>query len=111
MGAASPPETRIRRIRSRVLDLPLPAEFRPAWGRNEIQHSFHVTLIEVETVGGVVGITASEAGREAAVSVDRFVTPHHICQYAAWPESLIGVMLDAEYLGGQVSFYGTTTYS
>src|SRR5256884_3621628 len=102
MGAASRPDTRIRRIRSRVLDLPLPAEFRPAWDRNEIQHSFHVTLIEVETVGGVVGITAAEAGREAAVSVDRFVTPHLIGQDAARPESLIGVMRDAEILGSPV---------
>src|SRR5438874_5526369 len=102
MGASSRPETRITRVRSRVLNLPLPAEFRPAWGRNEIQHSFYVTLVEVETAGGVVGVTAAEAGPEAAVSIDRFVTPHLIGQDAARPESLIAVMRDAEILGSPV---------
>src|SRR2546430_16498468 len=102
MGADPRPETRITRIRSRVLDLPLPADFRPAWGRNEIQRSFYVTLVEVETAGGVVGVTAAEAGPEAAVSIGRFVTPHLIGQGAARPESLIRVMREAEILGSAV---------
>src|SRR3989475_11424458 len=102
MGAASPPETRITRIRSRVLDLPLPAEFRPAWGRNEIQHSFYVTLVEVETAAGVTGVTGAEAGPEAAISIERFVAPHLIGQDAAEPERLTGVLRDAEILGSPV---------
>src|SRR3989442_6112096 len=102
MGAASPPETRIRRVRSRVLDLPLPAEFRPAWGRNEIQRSFYVTLIEVETATGVTGVTAAEAGPEAALSIERFVSPHLIGQDAAEPERLSGILRDAEILGSPV---------
>src|SRR5438094_545610 len=102
MGASSRPETRITRVRSRVLDLPLPAEFRPAWGRNEIQRSFYVTLVQVETAGGVVGITAAEAGLESAVSIERFMTPHLLGQDAARPETLVGVLRDAEILGSPV---------
>jgi len=102
MGASSRPETRITRVRSRVLDLPLPAEFRPAWGRNEIQRSFYMTLVQVETAGGVVGITAAEAGLESAVSIERFVTPHLLGQDAARPETLVGVLRDAEILGSPV---------
>ncbi|OLB99811.1 MAG: hypothetical protein AUI15_08280 [Actinobacteria bacterium 13_2_20CM_2_66_6] len=89
-------------MRSRVLDLPLPAEFRPAWGRNEIQRSFYMTLIEVETAAGITGVTAAEAGPEAALSVERFVSPHLIGQDAAAPERLAGVLRDAEILGSPV---------
>ena len=102
MGGASRNDTRITRVRSRVLDLPLPHEFRPAWGRNEIQRSFYVTLVEIETAAGITGITAAEAGPEAAVSIDRFVAPHLIGQDAASPEALIGVLRDAEILGPPV---------
>ena len=102
MGAWSRPESRITRVRSRVLDLPLPAEFRPAWGRNEIQRSFYMTLIEVETAAGITGVTAAEAGPEAALSVERFVSPHLIGQDAAAPERLAGVLRDAEILGPPV---------
>jgi len=102
MGASSRPETRITRVHSRVLDLPLPAEFRPAWGRNEIQRSFYMTLVQVETAAGVVGTTAAEAGLESAVSIERFVTPHLLGQDAARPETLVGVLRDAEILGSPV---------
>ena len=95
-------DTRITRIRSRVVDLPLPAEFRPAWGRGEVQRSFLATIVEVETAGGITGVTAAEAGPEAAVSIDRFVTPHLIGQDAAAPERLAGVLRDAEVLGSPV---------
>ncbi len=94
--------TSITRVRSRVLDLPLPDEFRPAWGRDEVQRSFFVTLVEIETESGITGITAAEAGPEAAVSIDRFVTPHMVGQDAAAPERLIGVLRDAEILGSPV---------
>lgn len=102
MERSTPSDTRITRVRSRVLDLPLPDEFRPAWGRNQKQRSFFMTLVEVETEGGVTGVTAAEAGPEAAVSIDRFVTPHLIGQDAAAPERLIGVLRDAEILGSPV---------
>jgi D-galactarolactone cycloisomerase len=95
-------DTRITRVRSRVLDLPLPDEFKPAWGRNHVQRSFLMTLVEVETEAGITGITAAEAGPEAAVSIDRFVTPHLIGRDAAAPERLIGLFRDAEILGSPV---------
>ena len=85
-----------------MLDLPLPADFRPAWGRDEVQRSFFMTLVEVETKSGVTGVTAAEAGYEAAISIDRFVTPHLIGQDAAAPERLTGVLKDAEVLGAPV---------
>ena len=95
---------RITRVRSRVLDLPLPADFRPAWGRGEVQRSFFVTLVEIETEDGITGVTAAEAGPEAAVAIERFVTPHLVGQDAAAPERLIGVLRDAEVLGSPVYF-------
>ena len=95
-------DTRITRVRCRVLDLPLPADFHPAWGRNEIQRSFLMTLVEVETEAGLTGATAAEAGAEAAISIDRFVTPHLIGQDAAAPEQLTGILKDAEILGSPV---------
>jgi len=99
---AAKSDTRITRVRSRVVDLPLPAEFRPAWGRGEVQRSFLATIVEVETAGGVTGITAAEAGPEAAISIERFVTPHLLGQDAAAPERLAGVLRDAEVLGSPV---------
>jgi D-galactarolactone cycloisomerase len=93
---------RISRVHSRVLELPLPDEFRPAWGRDQIQRSFLVTLVEVETDAGVTGITAAEAGPEAAISIDRFVTPHLMGQDATAPERLTQVLRAAEILGSPV---------
>jgi L-alanine-DL-glutamate epimerase-like enolase superfamily enzyme len=95
-------DTTITRVRSRVLDLPLPADFHPAWGRNQVQRSFLVTVVEVETRSGITGVTAAEAGIEAAVSIDRFVAPHLIGQDASRPERLAGLLKDAEILGSPV---------
>lgn len=100
--SAAAPHAPITRVRSRVLDLPLPADFHPAWGRNEVQRSFFVTVVEVETEDGVTGVTAAEAGIEAAVSIERFVTPHLLGQDAAAPERLTAVLRDAEVLGSPV---------
>lgn len=102
MATAISTDTTITRVSSRVLDLPLPADFRPAWGRNQVQRSFLVTVVEIETRSGLTGITAAEAGIEAAVSIDRFVTPHLIGRDASRPEQLTGVLRDAEILGSPV---------
>lgn len=96
------PDTRITRVSSRVLDLPLPAEFRPAWGRGEVQKSFFMTVVEVETEGGITGVAGAEARSETAIAIDRFVTPHLIGRDAARPEQLTGILKDAEILGPPV---------
>ena len=87
---------------SRILDVPLPAPFRPSWGRGEVQNSYFMTLIEVHTSGGLVGVTAAEARSETAIAIDRFVTPHLIGRDAAAPEQLTGILKDAEILGPPV---------
>lgn len=92
----------VTRVRSRVLELPLPHDFHPAWGRGQVQRSFFATIVEVETAGGVTGVTAAEAGPEVAVAIDRFVAPHLVGQDAAAPERFIGVLRDAEVLGPPV---------
>src|SRR3989440_4900698 len=102
MLGSSRADSRITRVRTRVLDLPLPADFRPAWGRNDVQRSFYMTLVEVETAAGITGVTAAEAGPEAAISIDRFVSPHLIGRDAAAPEQLTAVLRDAEILGSPV---------
>ena len=58
--------------------------------------------MEVETESGITGVTAAEAGAEAAISIDRFVAPHLIGQDAAAPERLTGILKDAEILGSPV---------
>jgi D-galactarolactone cycloisomerase len=102
LDASTSTGTRITRVRSRVLELPLPADFWPAWGRGQLQRSFHTTLVEIETTDGVTGVTAAEAGPEAAVSIDRFVTPHLLGQDPTRPERFASVLRDAEVLGSPV---------
>jgi D-galactarolactone cycloisomerase len=85
-----------------VLDLPLPADFHPAWGRGGIQSSFFMTVVEVETAGGITGVAGAEARSETAVAIDRFVTPHLIGRDAAAPERLSAILEDAEILGPPV---------
>lgn len=96
------PDTRITRIRSRVLDLPLPAEFRPAWGRGDLQKSFFMTVVEVETEAGITGIAGAEARSETAIAIDTFVTPHLVGRDAARPEQLTAILQDSEILGPPV---------
>jgi L-alanine-DL-glutamate epimerase-like enolase superfamily enzyme len=95
-------DTRITRVRSRVLDLPLPADFRPAWGRGEVQKSFFMTLVQVETEGGITGIAGAEARSETAIAIDRFVSPHLVGRDAARPEQLTAILQDSEILGPPV---------
>src|SRR5438128_2701515 len=61
-----------------------------------------MTLIEVHTDGGLVGVTAAEARSETAIAIDRFVTPHLIGRDAAAPEQLTRILQDAEILGPPV---------
>src|SRR5438477_10569126 len=61
-----------------------------------------MTLIEVQTDGGLVGVTAAEARSETAIAIDRFVTPHLIGRDAAVPEQLTRILQDAEILGPPV---------
>jgi L-alanine-DL-glutamate epimerase-like enolase superfamily enzyme len=96
------PDTRITRIRSRVLDLPLAAEFRPAWGRGEVQKSFFMTVVEVETEAGITGVSGAEARSETALAIDRFVTPHLVGRDACAPEQLTAILQDSEVLGPPV---------
>jgi len=58
-----------------------------------------MTIIEVLTEGGLVGITAAEARSETAIAIDRFVTPHLIGRDAAAPEQFAAILRDAEILG------------
>jgi L-alanine-DL-glutamate epimerase-like enolase superfamily enzyme len=94
--------TTITGVTSRVLDLPLPSEFRPAWGRGSMQKNFFMTLVEVHTEGGIVGVTAAEARSEVAVAIDRFVKPHLLGRDAAAPEQLTAIFREAEILGPPV---------
>jgi D-galactarolactone cycloisomerase len=88
----------ITRIRSRVVDLPLEGEFRPAWMRGESQTNLVLTLVEVETDEGITGIGAADAGAEAAIAIDRFVTPSFVGQDPTRVERLTEVLREAEVL-------------
>jgi L-alanine-DL-glutamate epimerase-like enolase superfamily enzyme len=88
----------ITRIRSRVVDLPLEGEFTPAWMRGESQTNLVLTLVEVETDEGITGIGAADAGAEAAIAIDRFVTPSFLGQDPTRVERLTEVLREAEVL-------------
>ncbi|MGH7763347.1 MAG: mandelate racemase/muconate lactonizing enzyme family protein [Candidatus Dormibacteraceae bacterium] len=102
MEAPPRPDTRITRIRSRVLDLPLPGAFHPAWGRGEVQKSFFMTLVEIDTECGITGVAGAEARSETAIAIDRFVTPHLVGRDAARPEQLTAILKDSEIVGPPV---------
>ena len=88
----------ITRIRSRVVDLPLEGEFRPAWMRGENQTNVVLTLVEVETDDGITGVGAADAGSEAAIAIERFVTPSFLGQDPTRVELLTDVLREAEAL-------------
>jgi D-galactarolactone cycloisomerase len=90
---------KITRIKLRILDLPLPADFHPAWARGRNQTNIVMVLIQVETDAGITGIGAAHAGLEAAVTIDRFVTPYFLGQDPTRIEALTRVIEDAEILG------------
>jgi hypothetical protein len=90
---------RITGIRSRLLEFPLAAPFRPAWGRGRIQTALVLVLYEVGTDTGLVGLGAAHGGPEAQVAIDRFVTPHLIGQDPTEIERLAAIIRDAEILG------------
>jgi D-galactarolactone cycloisomerase len=90
---------RITGIRSRLLEFPLAAPFRPAWGRGRVQTALVLVLFEVGTDTGLVGLGAAHGGPEAQVAIDRFVTPHLIGQDPTEIERLAAIIRDAEILG------------
>lgn len=90
---------KITRISTRVVDMPLPADFRPAWARGRNQTDIIMVLIEIETDAGITGIGAAHAGLEAAIAIERFVTPYFIGQDPTRVELLTGILRDAEILG------------
>jgi D-galactarolactone cycloisomerase len=95
---------KITRVHSRVVDLPLPAPFHPAWARGRNQTNILMVLVSVETDAGIIGHTSAHAGLEAAVSVDRFVTPYLLGQDPTAIERLTAILRDAEILGPPVYF-------
>jgi D-galactarolactone cycloisomerase len=90
---------RITGIRSRLLELPLAAPFRPAWGRGRVQTALVLVLYEVGTDTGLVGLGAAHGGPEAQVAIDRFVTPNLIGQDPTEIERLAAMIRAAEILG------------
>lgn len=95
---------RITRVRSRVVDLPLPAPFHPAWARGRNQTNVLMVLVAVETDAGVIGHTAAHAGPEAAIALERFVAPYFMDQDPCQVERLTAVLRDAEILGPPMYF-------
>ena len=89
----------IVRIRSRVVDLPLPAPFHPAWARGRNQPNILMVLVEVDTDAGITGYGAAHAGPEAAICIERFVAPYFLGQDPTRVERLAAVLRDAEILG------------
>ena len=80
---------RITGVRSRLVELPLDAPFRPAWGRGRVQTKLVFVLFEVGTDEGLVGVGAAHGGLEAAVAIDRFITPHLLGQDPTQIERLV----------------------
>src|SRR5690242_16281368 len=90
---------RIDRVRSRLVELPLEAPFRPAWGRGRVQRALVLVIYEVLTDDGLVGLGAAHGGLEAMAAIDRFVTPHLLGQDPTDIERLALMIRDAEILG------------
>jgi D-galactarolactone cycloisomerase len=88
----------ITRVSSRVVELPLEGEFRPAWMRGESQSTVVLTIVKVETDEGVTGYGAADAGVEAAIAIDRFVAPYFVGRDPFEVERLTEVLRDAEIL-------------
>jgi L-alanine-DL-glutamate epimerase-like enolase superfamily enzyme len=94
----------ITRVHSRVVELKLPAPFHPAWARGRNQTTILLVLVAIETDEGIVGHTAAHAGLEAAIAIDRFVSPYFIGQDPTRIELLAAVLRDAEILGPPAYF-------
>ena len=95
---------KITRIRSRVVDMPLPADFHPAWARGRNQTNIIMVLVEVETDAGITGLGTAHAGAEAAICIERVVAPYFIGQDPTRIELLTAVLRDAEILGPPMYF-------
>lgn len=95
IGAA----VKITGVRSRVVEFPLQSPFYPAWGRGQVQLTLPMVIFEVGTDEGLVGYGATGGGLNAAISIDRFVTPHLLGQDPTQIVRLGGVIQDAGILG------------
>ncbi len=93
---------KITGVRSRVVELPLHPPFRPAWSRGREQTMLVLVVFEVGTDAGLIGIGAAHGGLEAAIAVDRFVTPSLLGQDPTLVERISPVLHDAEILGPPV---------
>lgn len=93
---------KITGVRSRVVEFPFDPPFRPAWNRGRTQPSLVLVVFEVATDAGLVGIGAAHGGLEAAVAVDRFVTPSLLGQDPTLVERISPILHEAEILGPPV---------
>ena len=93
---------KITRVKTRVVEMPLSADFHPAWARGRLQTTMMLVVIEVETDAGITGISAAHAGAEAAISIERFVAPYLIGEDPTRIVHLTEVLRDAEILGPPV---------
>jgi D-galactarolactone cycloisomerase len=89
---------RITGVRSRHVEMPLDAPFRPAWGRGRVQSTLEFVLFEVGTDNGLVGIGAANGGLATALAADRLVTPHFIGEDPADVERLAKIVRDTEIM-------------
>jgi len=86
-------------IRATLFELPLPAPFRPAWGRGRVQDAIDLVLIEVASDDGLVGYGAAHGGIESAIAIDRFIAPHLLGADLTKIERLAVAFREADILG------------
>ena len=51
---------RITRIRTRQVDVPLPAPFYPAWAPGRVEHAIRLVYVRIDTDAGISGIAGHE---------------------------------------------------
>jgi D-galactarolactone cycloisomerase len=90
---------RITGVRTRVIEMPLPGAFYPAWARGRPLLTEVFVLVEVATDADIVGLSCAHAGMEAAISIQRFVAPYLVGRDPTMVEALAPIFEDAEILG------------
>lgn len=86
---------KIKDVQATLLKVPYPVEFESAWEPGLIQHDRDVTIVRIETEGGLVGWGAS--GFDQAQTINRLAAPHLIGKDAFAVERLASV---TRYAGG-----------